>query len=97
MRKLLLAVLLSVACVVHHVSAAPVESATVTAIDDVARTFRCRWKTKDWTFQTTKITVFLAGTRQAEFGDLRVGQTVNVSYHRTGGGRTADRVVIIAK
>ena len=86
MRRILVAALLSAAWVSSHASAAPVARATVTAIDDVGKTFRCHWKTRDWTFQTTRTTTFLLGAQQAAFGDLKIGQTVKVSYHRTSGG-----------
>ena len=97
MRKILLAVFLAAVCAVPHAVAASASKATVTAIDEVGKTFRCHWQARDWTFQTTNATTFSIGPKPAAFGDLKVGHIVNVFFHRNGRQRTADRVVITAK
>lgn len=94
MRRILLVALLAAACGLPRALAAPV-GWTVTAIDEAARTFRCRSITRDWTFQTTTATTFRIGQKPAAFGDLKVGQTVRVLFHRAGANRTADQVTIL--
>lgn len=98
MRTILAAVaLLSAIAVMADAGAAPISKAIVTAVDDVGKTFNCRWRSRDWTFQTTRTTEFFVGPKPAGFSDLKVGQTVKVVFHRNGRNRTADRVVITAK
>ena len=97
MRIILAALALLFAFAVADAGAAPISKAIVTGIDDVGKTFNCRWRSKDWTFQTTRTTEFFVGPRPAGFSDLKVGQTVKVMFHRAGRVRTADKVVITVK
>jgi hypothetical protein len=95
MRRIMLVALLLAAWAPHAI-AAPV-GWTVTAIDEAARSFNCRGNGRDWTFQTTGTTMFRIGPKPAAFGDLKIGQTVKVRFHRIGPRRMADRVVITGK
>jgi Domain of unknown function (DUF5666) len=66
----------------------------VTTLDDGAKTFGCHWKTRDWTYRTTDKTTFRIGGQAGSWSDLKVGQTVKVSYHWQDKNRVADRVTI---
>jgi len=93
MRKIALAVLVSTALAAP---ASAIDAGVVTAVDSAARTFTCHWKTTDSTYQTTEKTVFRIGRKAGSWSDLKVGETVQVSYHRQGQDRIADRVTIAA-
>jgi hypothetical protein len=69
----------------------------VKTLDDAAKTFVCHWKTRDWAYTTTDKTTFRIGSQAGSWSDLKVGQTVEVSFHWHGKNRVADRVTIAKK
>jgi len=99
MRKLLLAAMLTAAFV------APANAdffgvktgGAIIAVDAAGKSFTCHWKTHDWTYRTTGKTVFRLGKKKAAFADLKIGETIAVTYHTVKHRRVADRVVIGAK
>jgi Domain of unknown function (DUF5666) len=95
MRRILMVAVLSMAFAVPA-SAAHSIRGVVTAMDDAGKTFTCHWQTSDWTYKTTAKTAFRVGHKAASWSDLKVGETVQVSYHKHGGDRVADQVTITA-
>ena len=80
----------------------------VTAVDPAAGTFTCQAEVgeKAYTYKTTGRTVFrVSGARvklryiwnKGSLSDLKVGETVTVQFHVSGGERIADRVAIYLK
>jgi hypothetical protein len=79
----------------------------VTAVDNDAKTFSCQAGTGEpiYTYKTTASTRFrVAGKirlshiwNKGGLSDLKVGATVTVDYHVSGGDRIADRVAIYPK
>ena len=80
----------------------------VTAVDADAKTFSCQAKSGEpiYTYKTTAKTVFRVAGKRARLSylwnkgglsDLKVGATVTVQYHISGGDRIADRVAIYPK
>jgi hypothetical protein len=80
----------------------------VTAVDVDAKTFSCQAKPGEpiSTYKTTARTVFrVAGKRvrlsylwnKGGISDLKVGATVTVQFHTSGGDLIADRVAIYPK
>jgi hypothetical protein len=67
---------------------------TVTTIDDAGKTFGCHWQTGDWTYRTTDKTVFRVGRKAGSWSDLKVGETVQVTYHAFDTESMADLVVV---
>ncbi len=92
MRKVLMAAVLSTACIVSAV--AKEQTGTIISIDNAAKTFVCEWKDKSWTYRTTDKTSFRKSGRDATFADLTAGVRVNVGYHTDDKGRVADWVTI---
>ena len=70
---------------------------TVTARDDMARTFSTvRRGSRAWTYQVTDNTRFVVGGAPGSWWDVRVGAVVQVRWHRAGNQRVADVVGIRA-
>ncbi len=67
---------------------------TVTARDDIARTFTAARRNRPWTYQVTDKTRFVMGGKEASWWDVRVGSVVQVRWHRAGSQRVADTVGI---
>jgi hypothetical protein len=68
----------------------------VTTVDTTTMTFGCHWKTHDWTYKTTDVTMFYIGQQLAAFSDLKSGVNVRVTYHVVDAVRIADKVMIAA-
>ena len=92
MRKILMAAILSTACVLS--AEAKEQTGTIVSIDDSAKTFVCEWKDKSWTYRTTGKTSFRKSGKTGAFSDLKAGVRVNVGYHTDDKGRIADWVNI---
>ena len=69
---------------------------TVTARDDVARTFTAARRNRPATYQVTDKTRFVMGGAQGAWWDVKVGTRVQVRWHRAGSQRVADIVGIRA-
>jgi hypothetical protein len=80
----------------------------VTAVDNDAKTFSCHAKAGEtvYTYKTTARTIFRVAGKRARLSylwnkgglsDLKVGATVTVQFHLSGGDRIADRVAIYPK
>jgi hypothetical protein len=77
----------------------------VTAVNNDARTFSCHAKAGEptYTYKTTDKTVFRINGKRVQLryiwnkgslSELKVGDTVTVQYHLSGGKHVADRVAI---
>ncbi len=78
----------------------------VTAVDDTAKTFTCREKTGDTTYEIREAvpdetglgirneTIFWLGEQKVSRADLKVGAWVKVTSHDERGGKVADKVEI---
>ena len=72
------------------------QGGTIVSIDDASKTFTCHWGVMDKTYKTTDKTVFRVGQKDGTWSDLKVGASVNVSYHPVGEDRVAYKVEIKA-
>lgn len=74
----------------------------ITAVDEKGKSFSCHWKAKDgkttdWTYLTNEKTAFELNSKKAMFADLKVGEKVQVKFHRVEKDRVADAVTITAQ
>ena len=90
-----LAVVPAVAAPAYH--GTPRGGGTVSARDDVARTFTAVRRGRSSTYQVTDKTRFVVGGAQGSWWDVRVGTPVQVRWHRAGNQRVADIVGIRAR
>jgi len=67
----------------------------VASVDE--KTFTCRVKGGNWTYQATPKTAYWLGNTQVHLSDLTVGADVRVTYHLSGKDRVADDVRINPK
>ena len=83
------------------------EVGKVTAVDDTAKTFTCREKTGDTTYEIREAvdditalgirneTIFWLGEQKVSRADLKVGTWVKVTSHDESGDRVAEKVEIL--
>ncbi|MGH6888228.1 MAG: hypothetical protein ACREHF_03380 [Rhizomicrobium sp.] len=62
------------------------------AIDSVGMSFVCGGNGRSRTYWITQATRFRTGAIEASFFDLRTGEPVEVTFHRSGGQAVADLV-----
>ena len=94
MRKLLIAAAFSAAFTVG--ANALEQGGTIVSVDEASKSFTCHWGVMDKTYKTTEKTVFRVGQKEGTWSDLRIGASVNVSYHPVGEDRVAYKVEIKA-
>lgn len=92
MRKVLMAAILSTACILS--ANAKEQTGTIISIDGGAKTFVCKWADKTWMYRTTDKTSYRKSGKTGAFSDIKAGVRVNVGYHTDDKGRIADWVNI---
>jgi len=108
MSKLLMAAALATFVTLAPAIAAFAPNRIITAVDYEAKTFSCQAKPGEpiYTYKTTSKTVIrISGKRvrlshlwdEGNFSEIKVGEVVTVQYHKHGGDRIAERVVIYPK
>jgi len=104
MRKLLVAAMLTAAFVApanaDFFGMGVMMGGAIIAVDAAGKSFTCHRQTGDWSARTTGKTVFRLGRhgkKKATFADLKIGETIALTYHTVKHEYVADRVVIKAK
>jgi hypothetical protein len=70
-------------------------NATVLGVDRADKRFTTQSGFGSSTFKTTNHTMFLAGTAPTNWGAVKIGSKVGITYHLEGRSQVADEVVIV--
>ena len=106
MIPILIVALAATAAAIPYGTAIFTNAGKVTAVDAAAKTFTCREKSGDTTYEIREAspdetglgirneTIFWLGEQKASRADLRVGAWVKVTSHVESGDKVADKVEI---
>ena len=70
------------------------KEATVISVDRMGRSFTTQSNVGSSTFNTTNHTLFRVGAKPTNWGAVKIGDKVGVTYHLNGRNPVADTVVI---
>ena len=70
------------------------KEATVISVDRMGRSFTTQSDAGNSTYKTTNHTLFRAGAKPSNWGAVKIGDKVGVTYHLIGQNPVADDVVI---
>ena len=70
------------------------KEATVISVDRMGKSFTTQSNVGSSTFNTTNHTLFQVGAKRTNWGAVKIGDKVGVTYHLNGRNPVADDVVI---